>query len=127
MEKSYGIEAARAKLGEIADYTRTTGQTIGLTRHGRTLAVIGPAHAVQPAGTVKVSLYVGDRDPEAHILPAVPRVGDTFRMPDENFYLVTGVQWNVEADGENEVDVLLDPVDDYTEWIDANKPTPDEK
>ncbi|MFF5408458.1 hypothetical protein ACFY8K_37200 [Streptomyces misionensis] len=127
MEKSYGIEAARPKLGEIADYARTTGQTIGLTRHGRTLAVIGPAHAVQPAGTVKVSLYVGDRDPESHVLPAVPRVGDTFRMPDENFYLVTAVQWNVEADGGNEVDVLLDPVDEYSEWIDANKPTPNEK
>lgn len=127
MENSYGIEAARAKLGEIADHARTTGQTVALTRHGRTVAVIGPAHSVQPAGTVKVSLYVGDQDPESHVLPSVPRIGETFRMPDENFYLVTGVQWNVEADGENDVDVLLDPVDEYSDWITGNNPTPNEK
>jgi antitoxin (DNA-binding transcriptional repressor) of toxin-antitoxin stability system len=127
MESSYGIESARAKLGEIADHARLTGQTIGLTRHGRTVAVIGPAHAVQPAGTVKVSLYVGDKDPESHVLPAVPRIGDTFRMPDENFYLVTGVQWNVEPDGENDVDVLLDPVEEYSDWNKANKPAPNRK
>ncbi|MFE9252897.1 hypothetical protein [Streptomyces sp. NPDC007088] len=48
-------------------------------------------------------------------------------MPDENYYLVTGVQWNVEADGENDVDVLLDPVGEYSDWTAANMPTTNEK
>jgi antitoxin (DNA-binding transcriptional repressor) of toxin-antitoxin stability system len=124
MESSYGIEAARAKLGEIADHARLTGQIIELTRHGRTLAVIGPTHAVQPAGSIKATLYIEDNDPEPHVLPAVPRIGDTLRMPDGILFLVTEVQWNIEGDGASDVDILLNPVDKYSKWIDANRPTP---
>lgn len=130
MENSYGIEAARAKLGEIADHARLSGQTIGLTRHGRTVAVIGPAHAVQPAGSVRVTLFLGDDD-RVCVLPAVPRIGDTFLVESDNgsedYWLVTNVQWGIRPGGETDVNVLCDPSDDYSQWIGSNRPTPNEK
>lgn len=57
MEKSYGIEAARAQLGEIADHAQRTGQTVNLTRHGRTIAVIGPAEPEAPHRKAKIRTY----------------------------------------------------------------------
>ncbi|GAB3004604.1 hypothetical protein GCM10023080_082850 [Streptomyces pseudoechinosporeus] len=89
MEKAIGIEAARARLGDIADHARTTGQTTALTRHGRTVAVIGPAHAVQPAGSVEVTLFLGDED-RTIVLPAVPRIGDSFLVETDNEQRATG-------------------------------------
>ena len=131
MEKTQGIEAARARLGEIADHARTTGQTIALTRHGRTVAVIGPAHSVQPAGNVQVTIHVGDKPSRSVVLPAVPRIGDGFRLFDENdddeFWIVTNVQWDLGPQGEAEVHVLLDPYDDYSNWMHATRPSPNEK
>ncbi|MFI6210284.1 hypothetical protein ACIBAI_28615 [Streptomyces sp. NPDC051041] len=130
MEKSYGIEAARAKLGDIADHVRTTGQVTALTRHGRTVAVIGPAHAVQPAGSVEVRLFVGDDD-RTVVLPAVPRIGESFRIEtaqgDETHWIVTNVQWDLLHDGETAVNVMLDPYEDYSAWIAANQPAPNQK
>src|ERR1044072_7054127 len=168
MEKSLGIEAARARLGDIADHARTTGQVTALTRHGRTVAVIGPAHAVQPAGRIKVTLYLGDDDqvcvlpalpriresllPPAHavqaagsikvalclddddqvcVLPALPRVGESFLVEtadgNEEYWLVTNIQWDLRPDEEPSVNVLCDPSDDYSAWIAANRPSANEK
>lgn len=124
MENAYGIEAARAKLGEIADHARTTGETIALTRHGRTVAVIGPAASVKPAGGVEVTLFYphGQR---TCVLPALPRMGESFIEdvelgPDDNTearWSVTEVQWYRSDDGSTSVGVSLDPVDDHTRQI----------
>ena len=124
MEKSYGIEAARAQLGDIADHARTTGKTIALTRHGRTIAVIGPAAAIKPAGGVEVTLYY-PHDQRTCVLPALPRMGESFVEdvelgPDENTetrWNVTDVQWYRSDDGSTSVGVSLDPVDDHTRQI----------
>lgn len=130
MERSLGIEAARARLGDIADHARTTGQVTALTRHGRTIAVIGPAHAVQPAGSIKVTLWLGDHD-HVRVLPALPRIGETFLVEtangNEDLWLVTNVQWDLRPDEEPSVNVLCDPADNYTAWLSVNRPTPDEK
>lgn len=124
MEKSYGIEAARAQLGDIADHARMTGATIALTRHGRTVAVIGPAASVKPAGGVEVTLFY-PHDQRTCVLPALPRMGESFVEdvelgPDENTearWSVTEVQWYRSDDGSTSVAVSLDPVDDHTRQI----------
>lgn len=130
MEKSLGIEAARARLGDIADHARTTGQVTALTRHGRTVAVIGPAHAVQPAGSVKVTLWLDDDD-QVVVLPALPRIGETFLVEtpdgDEKHWLVTNVQWDLRPDEEPSVNVLCDSADDYSGWLATTRPSADEK
>lgn len=130
MENAIGIEAARARLGDIADHARTTGQVTALTRHGRTIAVIGPAHAVQPAGSVKVTLWLGDED-QVQVLPALPRIGETFLVEaggdDEKTWLVTNVQWDLRPGEEPRVNVLCDEAEDYSAWIAANQPTANEK
>lgn len=130
MENAIGIEAARARLGDIADHARTTGQVTALTRHGRTVAVIGPSHAVQPAGSVKVTLWLGDED-QVHVLPELPRIGETFLVEtasgDEDSWLVTNVQWDLRPDEEPRVNVLCDPADEYSSWLGANRPTPNER
>lgn len=124
MEKSYGIEAARAKLGDIADHTRATGQTVSLTRHGRTVAVIGPANSVKSAGGVEATLFY-PHDQRDCVLPALPRKGESF-VEDvelgaddstETRWSVTEVQWYLSADGSTSVGVSLDPVDDHTRRI----------
>lgn len=124
MEKSYGIEAARAQLGEIADHARTTGETIALTRHGRTVAVIGPASAVKPAGGVEVTLFF-PHDQYNCVLPAMPRTGEPFIQEvevgsddtTEMRWTVTEVQWHTSIDGPASVAVSLDPMDDHTRRI----------
>ncbi|BCK73988.1 hypothetical protein Srufu_079410 (plasmid) [Streptomyces libani subsp. rufus] len=123
MENAVGIEAARARLGEIADQARTTGQTTRLTRHGRTIAVIGPAATVKPAGGVEVTLYFPHTE-RTCVLPALPRTGESF-VEDvelgsvdstEAHWNVTEVQWRMSADGVT-VGVSLDPADDHTHQI----------
>jgi antitoxin (DNA-binding transcriptional repressor) of toxin-antitoxin stability system len=130
MEKSLGIEAARARLGDIADHARTTGQVTALTRHGRTVAVIGPAHAVQPAGSVKVTLWLGDDD-QVCVLPALPRMGETFLVEtatgDEDHWLVTNIQWDLRPGEEPVVNVLCDLADGYSAWVAANRPAPNDE
>lgn len=125
MEKAIGIEAARARLGDIADHARTTGQVTALTRHGRTVAVIGPAHAVQPAGSIKVTLWLGDED-QVRVLPALPRIGELFLVEtndgNEQRWLVTNVQWDLRPDEEPRVNVLCDEADDYSAWVATNHP-----
>jgi antitoxin (DNA-binding transcriptional repressor) of toxin-antitoxin stability system len=124
MEKSYGIEAARAQLGDIADHARTTGETIALTRHGRAVAVIGPAASVKPAGGVEVTLFY-PHDQRTCVLPALPRMGESFvddveLGPNDNTEMrwsVTEVQWYRSDDGSTSVGVSLDPVDDHTRQI----------
>jgi antitoxin (DNA-binding transcriptional repressor) of toxin-antitoxin stability system len=130
MENAIGIEAARARLGDIADHARTTGQVTALTRHGRTVAVIGPAHAVQPAGSVKVTLWLGDED-EVRVLPALPRIGETFLVEtsggNEDHWLVTNVQWDLHPGEEPRVNVLCDPAEEYSAWLAVNHPAANEK
>lgn len=122
MEKAYGIEAARAKLGDIADHTRTTGETIALTRHGRTIAVIGPAHAVKPAGGVEVTLYFPHTE-RLCTLPAVPRVGESLVWvldnddTDEGTWDVSEVQWHLSEMTGTTVGVSLEPADDHTKQL----------
>lgn len=112
MEKSYGIEAARAQLGEIADHVRTTGHTIALTRHGRPVAAIGPVAAIKPAQGVEVRLFLGERDPWMCVLPALPRIGDSFLVEDKDgsevFWTVVNVQWDLRPDEEPSVNVIAD-------------------
>ncbi|MFE0206974.1 hypothetical protein [Streptomyces sp. NPDC058985] len=124
MEKSYGIEAARAKLGDIADHTRATGRTVNLTRHGRTVAVIGPVDAVKPSGGVEVTLYFPHAE-LTRVLPVLPRKGETLVQdvelgPEEEteaHWSVTEVQWHMSANGYTTVGVSLDPVDDHTKEL----------
>lgn len=131
MENSVGIEAARARLGDIADRARTTGQVTALTRHGRTVAVIGPAHAVQPANGVEVTLFPGYVDDITCTLPAVPRIGESLNIEKENGdqeeWLVTNVQWNLRPEGKTSVYVLLDPAKEFGAWLGANRPKADEE
>jgi prevent-host-death family protein len=135
MEKSYGIEAARAKLGDIADHVRDTGQVIPLTRHGRTVAVIGPAGAAKPAGGVEVTMYfplflrhtvqLPDLYRRTCVLPALPRVGERFCEevalgPDDAMeaqWDVASVDWCMRADGSAFVGVSLEPIDEATEEL----------
>lgn len=125
MENAVGIEAARARLGDIADHARTTGQVTALTRHGRTVAVIGPAHAVQPAGSIKVTLWLGDED-KVCVLPALPRIGETILVEsgddNEQDWLVTNIQWDVRSGQEPRVNVLCDEAEDYSAWLAVNRP-----
>lgn len=114
MEKAYGIEAARAKLGEIADHIRETGQIISLTRHGRTVAVVGPVESVRPAQGVPVSLHFPHIDWTVN-LPAVPRIGESFEWTDPDdgggLWKVTDVVHGA-SPSEAEVGITLDPLDD---------------
>jgi prevent-host-death family protein len=115
MEKSYGIEAARAQLGEIADHARTTGEVIALTRHGRTVAVVGPANTVRPAQSVEVTLHFPIDDWTVR-LPAVPRKGETIDWEDpgsgDTRWLVTEVMHSIGPDGDNTIGLTLDPSDE---------------
>lgn len=121
MENAYGIEAARAKLGEIADHARETGQIIGLTRHGRTVAVIGPADAVKPAGGVEVTLYFPHADLQC-VLPALPRTGEQLLWvldnddADEGTWDVTEVQWHLSPNSTT-VGISLEPADERTKQL----------
>ncbi|MEU0103324.1 type II toxin-antitoxin system prevent-host-death family antitoxin [Streptomyces sp. NPDC006267] len=98
MENSYGIEAARAQLGDIADHARATGQVINLTRHGRPVAAIGPVATIKPLG-VQVWLYLGDQEAVSCTFPDVPRIGESILVeaPDgnEDFWDVVNVQWDI--------------------------------
>lgn len=124
MENAVGIEAARARLGEIADQSRTTGQITRLTRHGRTVAVIGPAHTVKPSVGVEVTLHFPHTE-RTCVLPALPRTGESFvedvelRPGDdtEAHWNVTEVQWRMSDDGATTVGVSLDPADDHTHQL----------
>lgn len=124
MEKSYGIEAARAQLGDIADHARTTGQTIALTRHGRTVAVIGPATSVKPSGGVEVTLFY-PHDQRTCVLPALPRLGEIFveevafgeGEEDEAIWRVDEVRWHMATNGHTTVGVSLMPFDEHTQMV----------
>ncbi|MFG2532814.1 type II toxin-antitoxin system Phd/YefM family antitoxin [Streptomyces sp. NPDC048516] len=124
MQKSYGIEAARAQLGEIADYVRTSGETIALTRHGRPIAVIGPTKAVKPAGGVEATLYYPHTE-RTCVLPALPRTGEELVQDEElsptesteTRWIITEVQWHLAVDSSPSVGITLDPADDHTRQI----------
>ncbi|GGS96976.1 hypothetical protein [Streptomyces violaceus] len=116
MENAVGIEAARARLGDIAETARMTGQITRLTRHGRTVAVIGPASTVKPAVGVTVLLLFPHTMWEC-LLPTVPRVGETLTREvqyGEEVWKVTGVDHYLHLDAEPTVGVTLEPADDYT-------------
>jgi antitoxin (DNA-binding transcriptional repressor) of toxin-antitoxin stability system len=114
METSYGIEAARAKLGDIAEHVRTTGETVDLTRHGRTVAVIGPANSVPPApprGT-DATLYFPDGDSWHGCLPGVPHEGNTLTREvghRAERWSVASVEWYVRDEGPAILHVYLAP------------------
>ncbi|MFE7077744.1 hypothetical protein ACFU96_47500 [Streptomyces sp. NPDC057620] len=137
MEESYGIEAARPQLGDIADHTRSTGEVVRLTRHGRTVAVIGPARSVTPMNGVEVTLlFPGGRDWNGQ-LPGVPHVGHTFRRENnqaEETWTVSDVEWYVgeEEEGGSLLFVHLQPGDNYTQrlarqWESESPTHPDQK
>src|SRR5688500_2944830 len=102
MEKAYGIEAARAKLGEIADHVRETGEIINLTRHGRTVAVVGPASTVTPRQGVDACLmFPGWRDWHG-ALPGVPHPGDQITRDSdegEQVWAVNKIEWTLNDNG----------------------------
>lgn len=112
MEKSYGIEAARPKLGDIADHVRTTGEVIQLTRNGRTVAVVGPAGAVRPGAMIQVLALFPDCEYTVP-MPAVPRIGDYFEWTDddgtESFWRVGDVIWPASRSGLSTPGVHLEP------------------
>lgn len=114
MEKSYGIEAARGQLGEIADHARLTGQIIELTRHGRTVAVIGPADDVRPTQGVEVNLFF----PHTHWpvrMATVPRKGESIEWEDPENGLgrweVSEVEYTAHPDQVGTIGIMLKPVD----------------
>ncbi|MYW49605.1 type II toxin-antitoxin system Phd/YefM family antitoxin [Streptomyces sp. SID161] len=112
MEKSYGIEAARAQLGDIADHARTTGETIALTRHGRTVAVIGPADVVAPRQGVSATLLFPRNDDQIVYLPGVPHPGDPIIRSTEigeERWTVSKVEWYLRDDGHASLFLHLDP------------------
>lgn len=112
MENAIGIEAARARLGDIAEHARTTGQITALTRHGRTVAVIGPADAVQPSAMLQVLVQFPDDDHTVP-MPALPRIGDYFEWTDddgtESFWRVTDAIWSVSKNGLSIPGIELEP------------------
>ncbi|MEU4039760.1 type II toxin-antitoxin system Phd/YefM family antitoxin [Streptomyces collinus] len=120
MEKSYGIEAARAQLGDIADHARTTGETIALTRHGRTVAIVGPLQSVKPIQGVEVTfLFPAGMDAGAR-LPGVPHKGDVVRRDNgqgEETWTVTEVEWRLGEEGGGTLYISLHPGDDYTQSV----------
>jgi antitoxin (DNA-binding transcriptional repressor) of toxin-antitoxin stability system len=120
MEKALGIEVARARLGEIADHARDTGHIIGLTRHGRTVAVIGPANVVKPLEGVEATLlFPAHRDWGGRI-PGVPHKGDEFtRDTDhgEENWSVSKVEWYLGDSDRISLYVHLEPGDDRTKRI----------
>lgn len=122
MEKSYGIEAARAQLGDIANYVQSTGQTVELTRHGRTVAVVGPAETVKPLPGVEVTfLLPGNQDAWAR-LAAIPRKGDMIRRENgraEETWIVDGVEWYLGDDSGGMTFARLTPGDEYTRGLAA--------
>ncbi|GAB3004611.1 hypothetical protein GCM10023080_082860 [Streptomyces pseudoechinosporeus] len=40
---------------------------------------------------------------------------------------MTNVQWDIRPEGQTAVNVLLDPSDEYSNWIHDYRPTPNEK
>lgn len=122
MENEYGIEAARAKLGEIADHARDTGEIVRLTRHGRTVAVVGPANAVKPGGGVEVTLYFPHTE-RLCVLPALPRTGEQLVWvldnddADEGTWDVAEVQWHLSEDTGATVGISLEPADERTKQM----------
>lgn len=117
MENTIGIEAARARLGDIAEHARTTGQVTALTRHGRAIAVIGPADEVRQRAAFALSLHFPTEDWEIEA-PAVPRKGDAFEWTDESnndtFWIVTDVTWSASRDGVSVIGIDLDPATEET-------------
>jgi hypothetical protein len=124
MENSIGIEAARARLGDLADEARDTGQVTSLTRYGKTVAVIGPAEAVKPRATIAVYLNFPHEDWEVE-MHAVPRIGDTLEWGtgdgDTGQWTVTEVIWTPERDQPGAVGLTLDPANEHTERIMARQ------
>lgn len=120
MEKSYGIEAARAQLGDIANHVRDTGQIVELTRHGRTVAVVGPTEAVKPAEGIEVTfLLPANKDAWAR-MPGVPRKGDVVRRENDNYeetWIVNQVEWYLNEDGGATLFAYLAPDGDYTRSV----------
>lgn len=122
METSYGIEAARAQLGEIADHARITGTVVELTRHGRTVAVIGPAEAVKPVQGVEVTFLLPAGEDAWARMPDVPRKGEVVRRQNERAeetWMVAEVEWYLSDDGAGTPYVTLEPGDDYTRSLAA--------
>jgi prevent-host-death family protein len=122
MEKSYGIEAARAQLGDIANHVRDTGQIIELTRNGRTVAVVGPAEAVKPAEGVEVTFLLPANHDDSARLPGVPRKGDIVRRENEGYeetWIVNQVEWYLSERGAGMLFAHLVPGDDYTRTVAA--------
>jgi prevent-host-death family protein len=122
MEKSYGIEAARAQLGDIANHVRDTGQIIELTRHGRTVAVVGPAETVKPAEGVEVIFLLPANQDASARLPGVPRKGDIVRRENDNYeetWIVSQVEWYLSESGGGLLLADLEPGDDYTRAVAA--------
>lgn len=120
MEKSYGIEAARAQLGDIANHVRETGQIIELTRHGRTVAVVGPAEAVKPAEGVEVTFLLPAYQDAWGRMPGVPRKGDIVRRDNDKYeetWIVEQVEWRITEDGGGMLFAYLAPGDDYTKTV----------
>jgi prevent-host-death family protein len=120
MEKSYGIEAARAQLGDIADHVRDTGQIIELTRHGRVVAVVGPTEAVKPVGSVEVTFLLPANHDDAARLPGVPRKGNIVRRESEGYeetWIVEQTEWYLSERGGGMLFAQLVPGDDYTRTV----------
>lgn len=120
MEKSYGIEAARGQLGDIANHVRDTGQIVELTRHGRTVAVVGPAEAVKAAEGVEVIFLLPANHDDSARLPGVPRKGDIVRRENERYeetWIVEKVEWHLTDDGGAMLFAYLAPGDEYTRTV----------
>jgi antitoxin (DNA-binding transcriptional repressor) of toxin-antitoxin stability system len=120
MSQEIGIEAARARLGDLADQASTTGQITHLTRHGKTVAVIGPVGAVQPRAGIKLLLHFPHEDWEIET-HSIPRKGERFEWTSEDgidgFWTVSDVIWAASKDGLMSVGVDLDPLDVHTEEL----------
>ena len=133
--RSKNLGARAITRGDIADHVRATGEVVQLTRHGRAVAVVGPAGAAKPAGGVEVTMYfplflrhtvqLPDLYRRTCVLPAVPRVGERFCEevalgPDdamETQWDAISVDWHMRADGSAFVGVSLEPIDEATEEL----------
>ncbi|WP_413754821.1 type II toxin-antitoxin system prevent-host-death family antitoxin [Streptomyces sp. MMBL 11-3] len=119
METSYGIEAARPRLGDIAEHVRDTGEVVELTRHGRTIAVIGPAGSVTPHKGVEATLHFPVGRTWTGYLPGVPPIGHTVRRTSElgdETWIASDVESHLTDDGARLV-VHLQPGDDHTKHL----------
>ncbi len=93
-----------------------------LTRHGRTIAVIGPKDTVTPRrGVDAIMFFPGSREWRG-VLPGVPHTGDQITIDSdagEEYWAVSKVEWYLNDDRTARLFIHLGPTDERTRRLAA--------